>query len=90
MPIFYLKKGFMGIVNKSKSNENDELECKIIPPVGHKSLKFITSNEYNEIIKEELSKFNINSAANGELSWSDNNNTYLDNLNIMVDYLCIL
>ena len=88
MPFFYLKKGFIGFV--SKSNINDEIECKIIPPVGHNSLKYISSNENNKIIKEDLSKFNINSASNGELVWTDNNNTYLDNLNLLVDYLCIL
>ena len=49
MPFFYLKKGFIGFVNKS--NINDEIECKIIPPVGHNSLKYISSNENNKIIK---------------------------------------
>jgi hypothetical protein len=97
MPIFYLKYGFMGVVTKpynnyynNNNNQNDDLyECKIIPPIGHKSLKFITSSDSNKDFEKENLPFKINNASNGQISWFDNNN-YLANLNIMVEYLCII
>jgi len=87
MPIFYLNKGFMGII--LKSNESDIYECKIIPPAGHKSLKYISSNVSNKDIETENLPFKINSAANGEISWYDNNN-YMNNFHIMIEYLSII
>ena len=91
MPIFYLKNGFMGLVTKPNNynNDNDLYECKIIPPIGHKCLQFISSSESNKDIEKEILPFKINNASNGQISWYDNNN-YLANLNKMVDYLCIL
>jgi hypothetical protein len=90
MPIFYLKNGFMGVVTKPNNNNVDNLyECKIIPPIGHKSLKFISSSNSNKDIENEILPFKINNASNGQISWYDNNN-YLANLNIMVEYLCII
>lgn len=88
MPIFYLKKGFIGFIRKT--NENDLYECKIIPPIGHKSLQFISSNESNKDIEEEILPFKINSAANGEITWIDDNNNYLNNFNIIIEYLSII
>jgi hypothetical protein len=87
MPIFYLKKGFMGMV--IKSIENDLYECKIIPPAGHKSLKYISSNKSNKDIENENLPFKINSASNGQISWFDNNN-YMNNFDIMIEYLSII
>ena len=90
MPIFYLKNGFMAMVMKSKSNENENqnnlYECKIIPPIGHKSLQYISSDKSNIDIENENLPFKINSAVNGQISWFDNNN-YLNHMNIMVEYL---
>jgi hypothetical protein len=88
MPIFYLKKGFMGMI--FKTNENDLYECKIIPPIGHKCLQFISSNESNKDIEKEILPFKINSAANGEITWYDNNNNYMDNFHIIIEYLSII
>jgi hypothetical protein len=87
MPIFYLKYGFIAMV--LKSNELDIYECKLIPPAGHKSLKYISSNKSNIDIENEVLPFKINSAANGEVSWFDNNN-YMNNFHIMIEYLSIM
>ena len=88
MPIFYLKKGFIGMI--IKTNENDLYECKIIPPIGHNSLKYISSNKSCKDIESENLPFKIISASNGEIIWYDNNNNYMNNFDIMIEYLSII